>query len=244
MAVRSITHHADQQNPHVISALGKLGAALPDLPASHIRHLTKRMREQPVDRGFVAVLDTITRGWCEARLVELWYGNSDKQTPGSSEFATYFVEVTPNGGVQATGFDTRTRQIHSLNLRRVVRARLLRSTFQPPTEFDPRPYLASLWPSLDETARTRHDVVLVFKSEVAAKIQQHSWNPLHPSQRIDTLADGRCRLHVRVDDWRKMLPWIRSWGSAVEALAPSELRRHLTEEAQQVVNQYRSNQAS
>lgn len=243
LAVRSLAHHAAQQNPHLISGLKKLGAALPDLPATHIQHLASRMREYPVDRGFVTVLDTITRGWCEARLVELWSTSPRQHETGGTQFATYFIEMTPNGGVQAIGFDRRSQQVRTVNLRRVVRAKLLRTTFQPPPEFDPRPYLSSLWQNSEKETSTQYDVVLVFAADVAAIIQEYSWNPLHPSQRIDTLSDGRCRLHVRVKDWKKMLPWIRSWGMSVEAVAPAILRKYLEEEAQAALARYKDNQA-
>lgn len=244
LAVRSMTHHATQQNPHLISGLSKLGAALPDLPASHVQHLASLIRDHPVDRGFMTTLETITRGWCESRHVEIWSGTTHRHQSGSSVFATYFIEMTPDGGVQAIGYDNRSQRIRAINIRRIMRTRLLRSTFQPPQNFDPHPYLAGLWRDATEKTQTRHDVVLVFAADVAAHIQEQSWNPLDPSQRIDTLPDGKCRLHVRIDDWRKMLPWIRSWGASVEALSPPELCHRLEDEARQIAERYRKNQAS
>ncbi len=244
LAVRSLSHHATQQNPHLISGLSKLGAGLPDLPAKHVHHLANRMREKPVDRGFVVTMETITRGWCENRLVEIWSGTSLPDEASPVEFATYFIEMTPDGGIQAIGFDKRSQRVRAFNLRRVVRAKILRTTYKPPSDFNPKPYLSSLWKQPTEDTPYRYDVVLIFSESIAMRIQEHSWNPLHPTQHIDTLADGRCRLHIRVNDWSKMLPWIRSWGPEVEILAPPELRQQLADEALQVAQLYEENQAS
>ncbi|NJL57511.1 transcriptional regulator [bacterium] len=238
MAVRAFSHHASQQNPHTISALNKLGAALPPLPAAHVKYLTGVMRKHPVDRGFITVLETITRGWCEHRIVELWYGTVSRQGLAARSFATYFVEMTPTGAVRAVGLDVKSEQVRSIDLRRVMRARLQRETYRLPTNYNPAEYAGSAWSPADmptHSGAETVEVVLVFDADVAPVIQEHQWNPWHPSQHMDLLEDGRCRLTFHVAGWDAMLPWIRGWGPRLEVIAPVALRQHLADEAREAL---------
>nr|MBN1228257.1 WYL domain-containing protein [Anaerolineae bacterium] len=52
----------------------------------------------------------------------------------------------------------------------------------------------------------------------------------HPSQTLVEQEDGSVILSFQISDFREMQPWIRSWGSEVEVLAPSRLRSMIKED--------------
>ena len=65
------------------------------------------------------------------------------------------------------------------------------------------------------------DVVLEFAASVAERVAETVW---HPSQRLTRLDDGRLRFEVRLPSLLEFVPWVRSWGHAVQVLAPADLR--------------------
>jgi CRISPR-associated endonuclease/helicase Cas3 len=79
------------------------------------------------------------------------------------------------------------------------------------------------------------EVVLRFVPDVIAHVHERQW---HPSQRIETLADGRCILRVKIAEPIEMLPWIRGWGPQVEVLAPAWLRQQVSEDLLRAVAMY------
>ncbi len=144
MAIRTLSYHTEKQNPYLVSALKKLGVVLPDLPSRHIHFFAETLRNDTVDRNFITVLETMTRAWAERRMVEVWYSASSGQEAVSREFATYFIEITPMGSIFAIGYDSLSQNVQPLRIRRIVRARLLRTLYDIPAHFNPRRYLAIL----------------------------------------------------------------------------------------------------
>lgn len=67
-------------------------------------------------------------------------------------------------------------------------------------------------------------VELLFDARHEQRLRESQW---HTSQAITKEPDNRLRYKVTVGDWREMVPWIRSWGSGVEVLAPDALRRRV-----------------
>jgi proteasome accessory factor B len=235
LAMRLLTHHAEQANPHLLGMLKKLSAVLPDLPASHIDFVAELVRLRPSDREFLAVLETIMRAWGERRLVEIWpHGSGSQEAP--REFATYFIEIAPGGGIYAIGYDLHLRRVQSYRIRRVKRARLLRTSYNVPLHFNPRRYLLNGW-EMAGSEEDSSEVELLFTQEATPVVQRGMW---HPSQRLELIDGGRCRLRLRLGDPGEALPWIRSWGSQVEVVAPASLREKLASEAAQTAAIYRA----
>ncbi|MBI5671487.1 MAG: WYL domain-containing protein [Chloroflexi bacterium] len=234
IAARMLSRHAEQQNPHVISALSKLAASLPEPLATHVNYIADSVRAHPVDRNFVLVLETITRGWLERRRVKLWGSLVKSGEISVHEFSPYFVEPTANGGLYAIGFDDLSQSVRAFKVVAIRRALLLDSAYEIPRQFDRRHYLANMW-GITGGSDARTQVVLAFSPDVTPLIKERIW---HSSQRIETLDDKRCTLTVQVNDWHDLLPWIRSWGAQVEVLEPLALRRELADEAARVAAVY------
>lgn len=231
LAARLASRHARQRNPHTLTALNKLGMALPMPIASHIEVAAEQAGGYPVHFRAISVLETLARAWGERRKVKLWCKGSDGGKPRIREFATYFIEPAPNGTVYAIGFDSLTQRVRAFKLSRIRRARMLTSTYHLPSQFDARHYLGGNWSALNGEYGERHTVVLIFSADAARHMAgRYGQIP----QKIDVLDDERVRLSLRVGDWRELLPWVRSWGAQVEVLEPAALRDELAREAAQV----------
>ncbi|MFN8373514.1 MAG: WYL domain-containing protein [Anaerolineae bacterium] len=237
LSARMYFLHTEQPNPYLISALAKLNMALPETLAEHVGAVTEMARNEPIDRGFVSVLDTLTRAWSERRKVKLWYSAALNGQPGEREFATYFLEPTPSGGLFAVGYDTQAQRIRALNLRQIKRAKPLTVSYEIPSITEILPYLSSAWGiNTDNHDASTQRVVLVFSAQIAPRIMERVW---HESQHIELMDDGRCRFYVNLPNWREMLSWIRSWGTHVEVMEPQMLRDELAAETLKIANAYR-----
>lgn len=232
-AARLLARHADEHNPHIISALNKLATAFPDPLAEYITRTAEAIGQQPVNTTFVNVLETITLCWAENRKARLWYRSPRSGTLHTRDFSPYMIEPSNTGGIYVIGYDDWAEDIRTFKLERLERVEKLAEPYTIPEEFDPHAHLAHAWGIMSGKQITR--VELQFSPSVAAFIRERIW---HPSQQLSTLEDGSIRLVVHVADPREMRPWIRSWGGEVEVLEPANLRQELIDEARRMCSVY------
>lgn len=235
IAARMVAYHAEQQNPFIVSALTKLSAALPESLASHVAFTTQAAMSIPIDRGFMTVLETITRAWGERRKVKLWYKASKNQEMVAREFSTYFIEPTASGSVYAVGLDDFSGRVRALKIERLKRVKLLQSNYDIPSRFDPRRYLAAGWGVIEGNIEDKENVVLLFSADAAPLIRERAFNN---AEEITLLRDERCILRIQVADWHDLLGWVRSWGTQVEVLEPQALCDEIVNEAKRVLALY------
>ncbi len=234
IATRLLARYADEYNPHIVSALTKLAAALPQSVANHVVRTAEALRHRPTNDRTVAVLEQITRAWAERRLVRLWYRSPRSGQLRQRDLAPFFLEVSgPAYSCYVVGYDTWARGLRTFKLDRLERAQMLDKDYQVPTDFDANAYLANSWGIMRGEGLT--DVVLQFNPGVAALVKERTW---HASQTIDELADGGLLFTVRISDPTEMRPWIRSWGADVEVLEPAALRTEMADQARLMVARY------
>lgn len=234
IGARLLSRHADQQNPHIVSALTKLGMAFPEPLASHVAFTAEAVRKYPVDRNFVEVLEAVTTAWANRRKLRIWYASQSSGETKARDFATYFVEPTPQGGLYAIGYDHLSGQIRTLKFQRIQKVQLLDECFEIPADFSADDYFSTAWGIMGGRGEVK--VSLYFPSEASSLLKERNW---HISQQLDDLPDGGCRLTVWVKDWREMRPWIRSWGSLIKVEGPEALRQELADEAVRVAAMYK-----
>lgn len=235
VAARVLSRNAEQQNPHLVSALTKLSLTLPDPLSSHVNTVADWARANPVDRNYVQILETITHGWVERRQIKIWGSISRTESAQARNFSTYFIEPTTTGGLYAIGLDEVTNKIKAVKLDWVKRAKLMDETYEIPTQFDRRPYLESLGGIVSGPDEKKVRVVLAFPADVTPLVRERLW---HGAQQIEILEDKRCTLSVEVAEPQDLLPWIRSWGSQMEVLEPTWLRAELMTEARRIAELY------
>lgn len=235
LAIRMFSRQANQQNPHILSTLVKLGAVLPESVGEHISYLVEALRGLPIDRNFIQILETLTRGWIERRKVRLWVSSTGAADFRPRDFAVYFLEPAFAGSLYVVGHDDSEACIRTFRVEAVKRSKLLDAQYEMPAQFDRRPFFASAWGMSGYENVPHVQVTLAFAADVTPLIKERTW---HASQRLETLADKRCTLTVHVPDWRDLLPWIRSWGAQVEVLEPQALRDELAAEAAGLLKRY------
>src|SRR5579859_112864 len=235
IAARLLSRHADHQNPHVVSALTKLGMAFPEPLASHVAFTAEAVRQHPSDDDFIETLEAVTRAWADQRKVKIWYNAHGSDETKARDFAPYFVEPTPQGGLYVIGHDALSGQIRTLKFERMQKVQVLDEPFSIPPDFDANQYFATAWGIMGGGEELK--VTLFFVPEAVGLLKEHRW---HTSQQIQDVPGGGCRLTLWVKDWREMMPWIRSWGSQVIVEEPEELRREMSTDAHKVAERYAS----
>lgn len=233
-AARLLAHHSDEHNPHIVSALDKMAAGLPDQTVSaQIAQVADLVRARPMRGEYVRTLETITRAWADRRLVRLRYRAPNREVT-ERVVAPYFVEVSRNGpGAYVIGHDTLRDAIRTFKLERVERADALDEPYDIPPDFDPNVFLANAWGVMDEGAAV--DVRLRFSEAAAPRVRESRW---HHSQQLTERDDGGCDLRLTIGGTREVLPWVLGWGADVEVLAPEELREEVAAQGRRMAELY------
>ena len=232
-AVRLLAHHSDEHNPHVVAALSKLAASLPDSTiADHISRAAETIRAKPLRTIYIRALEAITRAWADRRTVLLHYRSASGATT-ERVVRPYFLEASRSEPASyIIGYDELRGAIRTFKIERVVQAELLNDTYVIPDDFDPYKYLAASWSVMTED---EVEVWLRFSPTVAGRVRESVW---HRSQRISDTADGGCDLRMVIGGTREIRAWILGWAADVEVLAPAELREEIAEQARRVALLY------
>lgn len=221
----------DERNAHVMAALTKLASTLPQPLSAHLQRAASRV-EQNVDGGQTAVLAAVAEGWGNGRTVKIGYRSPRSGALRQRVIAPYALEPTPSG-IYIIGHDSWSDDIRTFKLDRLESAVVQKESFTIPPDFDLEARLATGWRIMagDESIEVR----LRFAPDIQAQVAERQW---HPSQTIETTADGGCLLTVCVAKPQEMKPWIRSWGAQVEVLAPGWLRADIAQEMRQAAALY------
>ncbi len=224
----------NEQNPHVIAALRRLAATMPDIPSAHLKHAARRIETYRANSAQVTVLETIAEGWGSGKKVRVGY-----RSPRSGELrprviAPYALEPTATG-IYIICHDDWAGNIRTFKLSRLESAELLDEAYTIPPDFDPEAHLANSWGIMSGEGVS--EVVLRFTAAARPFVMENQW---HPSQQVQITPDGGCLLNLRVSEPLEMQPWIRSWGAQVEVIAPAWLRERIAQELQQAAQQYLS----
>lgn len=238
LAARLLSRHSDEHNPHVVTALEKLAAALSDrspLLARHIERAAAAVRARPSRPDYVQALETLTQAWAQGRKVRLRYRSYTTGETTERTFSPYFIEPSSIGyACYVIGHDELRGQIRTLKVERISGARLTDDPYEVPAVFDPLHLLASAWGVIwQEDGEV--EVTLRFSPSVVRRVTESTW---HHSQRIESLPDGSCLFTVRIGSTLEITPWIRQWGADVKVLRPPALRAELAAEARALAALY------
>lgn len=240
LAARLLSRYSDEFNPHSARALERLADAVqgraPTL-ARHILAAARAVRARLPHPTYVAVLETLTRGWVERRKVRLTYRAITSDETTERTFAPYYLEPSAVGyACYAIGHDDLRQTLRTLKVERIGAATLTDAPFAIPPDFDPQRLLDTAWGVMwSDDAETV--VTLRFAPAVARRVKESIW---HHSQRLEDLPDGSCRFTVRVGHTLELKPWVRQWGPNVEVLAPPAFRAELAAEATAMAALYQS----
>jgi predicted DNA-binding transcriptional regulator YafY len=233
MATRLFLRYSDELEPHGVSALRKLAAIMPPAVRTQLAASAEALGAKPFDAEFSRVLGTVTDAWARGRSLRLSYKSAGKARPKEVVVDPYFLEPSAAGfATYLIGYSRTHEQIRTFKVERIVSADMLPQHFDPPEGLDVDALLSSAWGIIwGEGIEVR----LKFAPSVAWRVKESRW---HPSQSIEDTADGGCLLTMSVASMMELGRWVRSWGDAVEVLAPTDLREELRAEAERTVRMY------
>lgn len=240
LAGRFLSNCMDRQNPHVASALRKLGIALEQLApsiSSFIRHSANTFdnSSKRQDPHYLQVIEKITLAWAEKYKVQLWYRSADESHVKEYLFCPYFIEAGGAGqAIYAIGHIEPDKQMRTFKVERIERIELLREIYAVPTDFDADQIFNQAW-GIWFTEKEPIEVELRFSKQVARRVLESRW---HPSEEVNEQDDGSLMWRASIAEPQEMLPWIRGWGADVEVLRPQELRATLKNEAEKMTILY------
>ncbi len=230
----------DRFNPHAASALRKLGQSLQAFSPTIAGHIVaeaekvegSRARRDPV---YLSVLETLTHGWSEGRIVEVLHHSVHRNADDTYRFAVYLIVPYAVGQtVQAIGACAGEDHLRTLRIDRILKATLTSDTYTIAPDEKIARMLENAWGIWYSDAEPV-DVMLRFSANVAHRVRETVW---HPSQAVADLPSGELIWRARIAEPREMFPWIRGWGADVEVLVPAELRQRIAEEAQAMAEMY------
>ncbi len=228
-AARLLSHHSDENNPHIASALEKLAAGIPEQTISnHLARVAEQVRSRPLRASYINAIETLTRAWADRQVVQLRY-RATGRAPTERIIEPYFLEVSRSEpAAYVIGFDRLRNDLRTFKIERIEAAIVLNEHYQIPPEFDPYQHLDGAWGVInDESVLVR----LRFSAEAAPRVRESVW---HHSQQLHDCADGGCELQLTVGGTREIRSWVLGWGAEVEVIAPAELRAEIAAHAQRM----------
>jgi len=227
-AARLFLRHADERDPDGIMAIEKLAETLPEGIARQVEATARELRARPQDRHQTAVLRTLTEAWAAGRAVAITYQSANSPGVKATELDIFLLEPSVSGATTyAIGHSSAHNAVRQFKLDRIRSAETTPRAAAPGDVGAIQERLARSWSAIlgddDEV-----DIVLDFAPEVAERVRETYW---HPSQQLTSLPDGGVRLELRLSSLLDFVPWVRSWGPAVRAVAPPELRERVATDA-------------
>jgi len=226
LATRLFLRHADLRDPDGVSALGKLANALPPAMGRFVSEAAEQLAERPADEHHTRVVRALTGAWAESRTVAITYRSQAAKAVKSTDLDPYLLEPSATGAATyVIGFSHQHGEVRTFKLDRILSAAPTDRTFVA-TGFDEvRAQLANSWGGA-VIGEDEFDVVLDFSPAVAERVAETHW---HASQRLTLQPGGVLRFEVRLPSLLEFIPWVRSWGPAVTAIGPDELRTEIAE---------------
>lgn len=232
MAGLLFSHTVSDYDAHVAAALRKLAAIFPPNLVAHLERIISRVQDQADGRSQIHVLETIAEGWGTGHKVKVGYRSPRSGKLRLRIIAPYALEPTQSG-IYIICHDEWAEDLRTFKLDRLESAVILKKRYAIPKNFDLAARMRTGWRIMAGKSQT--EVALRFTPEMTARVKERQW---HASEEWEDLPDGGCKLRVKVADPREMHPWIRSWGAAVEVLAPDWLRAQIGEELRQAAAHY------
>jgi len=237
LSARLMARFGDRRDDNVIRAFGSLAGVLPTPIAQHIYSTVAAIGDRPVDERYRRVFEALVRGWAEGKKVRITYAHLDPsghRHETERTLAAYFIEPHPAGhSCYVLGADSLSGELRTFKIERIEQATVTDEFFEVPDDFDARKLLRDAWIVTDEEPV---EVRLLFHDANAAqRARENRW---HTSQQEIDGENGKLELRFRVAGLLEILSWVLGWGSAVEVVAPDELRERVASIARDMASRY------
>lgn len=238
LATRLYLRHSEFSNHEGAEAMRRLAAAMPDSIGEFMEQTAADLESRPLSTKYREALHTITDAWARRRVVRLSYQSARSARAKMVEVEPYFLEPVPtSSSTYLVGYSRTHGDVRVFKVERVQSAHIVADTYEIPADMTPQRLLGRAWGIAFKEGALGDvvTVVLRFDPSVARRVMESRW---HPSERVRRQPDGSVRFEVTLGSTMEILPWILSWGPAVEVLEPPELRAQVAEEARRTAARY------
>jgi len=136
-----------------------------------------------------------------------------------------------------TGLCTQRKQRRVFLLLNIRELKVIEnSSYRMPPGFSLKEAYQDIWGTWTEEEAGELETVRI--AVCAGPAERFRHNLFHESQQIRELPDGRLEVTYRLTGAQEMIPWLMSWGDAVEVLEPSWLREQLIRNLQETLRCY------
>lgn len=233
IAARLFLRYSDETDAAATNGIRKLARIMPPEVRPQAMAAAEALSARPPDFDFARTLEIVTEAWSRRRVLRLSYRSAGKSRPKEIIIEPYFLEPSAAGfATYIIGYSRTHQQMRTLKVERIVSADKLPETFDIPDNVDLDALLGSAWGIIwGEGTLVR----IRFAPDVAWRVRESRW---HPTQDIETTADGGVIMSVTVATTMEIGRWVREWGDKAEVLEPLTLREELRDEAIRLARQY------
>ena len=223
LSARLMVRYADKYDADLAAAFEKLQEVLPRPLAEHVNRTLTVLASHPRDDAFSRRVHLLARAWAERRVVELEYEPAPyapEAAPRKAIVHPYLIEPSlQTHALYLVGWDETRDAVRTFKVERIRDVSLTPETFPAPDEGVVEDMFDRAWDIIADQEPV--DVVVRFSRSVAARVQEARW---HPSQKVETKADGSLVWRARVAGTIEVRLWVLQWGDDAEVLEPASLR--------------------
>ncbi len=236
LAARRASRQTRISQPHVANAIQKLAAALRQPMTERLVQAGEALLAQSAQPERVKVMEAIAEGWVSQQKVRITHQGLRARQAQTHLVSPYLIEPSLLGdGTYLIGYSDVFNDMATFKVERIERAVVTGEPFTLPEAFDEQKLLQHAWGIWYGEGEPQTVKLRFFGEQVTRRVKETIW---HPSQKpIEDTGDG-CIWTAEVAEWREMVPWVRGWGSEVEALEPAELRDLIANEAVHLSKRY------
>lgn len=208
--------------------IGKLTDMLPDKISLRPEWMFTRFSftappSKPVDE---AVWTGIVRAAIQQKWMNITYRSFNDKRARNRVIAPYHV-ANLQGEWYVFGPDAESALVRQWSMARIGKAEITDKGFAVPADFNAQKFLASTFGRYVGAGKKPYHVRLRFKKEIADWITEREW---HPGQKISQTTGGEMELQFTAAGLVELKRWVLAWGGNVTVLAPTELRKMVSEE--------------
>lgn len=209
------------------SLFAKIKTTLPDETIAFLDQIEKSLsvggRQSKPHRDIGAYFDTLREAISARRCLNIRYYTISRRSESRRRIAPYKIWYF-DGSFYLIADCSLRGDVRLFALDRIKKITLLDERFEMPAGFNADEFMKS---SFGVFQGRLVKVRVRFDASVADYIRERSW---HPSQTIETQADGAVIFEAEVAGTREIKFWIMQWGAGAQVLSPETLRQELITE--------------
>lgn len=182
--------------------------------------------------GDERMLETLVQAILTKRRCDITYRSPKHLVQKTYQYEPYRLRYV-DGGLYCIGRIPAVGGLTTLATERIVTLQLTESVFCAESESDLSRYENE---AFGVTLEKAIKVVLRVRADQAPYVSEREW---HPSQTIQSLADGGIELTFCAGGTFEIERWILGWGDAVEVIAPESLRKRVSSTCRAMLSLYK-----